>query len=455
MSRLEKLMKNREKTQQVLTKITGYMALLTLILGDYLFANNFVSLTPSWIAWLALALLTVISAGYLLFQTDWKRVFKQIPIELILLLALMIGGAAWSAYPSTTAISFAIQVGVTTLALFFVASFSWRQIIEIFSTALRVIIFSSILIDLAASVAKEYIGNFLPASMPELHQALNSHSHLFDGGRAVGILGNANYTAAWAVIGVITFAIEIVIQRPRRMLSLISLSASLAIFAGTKSAGMIFATVAVVLAAIVSLLAEGKDRQTRHIYYRAAWTVAGIAGFLVLVFRGSVFEFLGKSPDMTHRSYIWRKVFTFISQRPLEGWGFSGVWDPNTKPFGNLIVINGTRYFQAHNTYLDLWLQLGLVGLGLFLILIVRTFIKTWRLGVHHSNALYLWPLLLLITQLVRGITESRLLIQSAMFMLILFAVKSYDPEDLLEVKLNTTKMNQLEKLRLRKAKSR
>jgi hypothetical protein len=92
-------------------------------------------------------------------------------------------------------------------------------------------------------------------------------------------------------------------------------------------------------------------------------------------------------------------------------------------------------------------LQLGAVGLILFLILLTRTFIKTWRLGVHHSNVLYLWPLLLFVTQLVRGITESRLLVQSAMFMLILFAVKSYDPEELLEENSKKPKRKQLEQM--------
>jgi exopolysaccharide production protein ExoQ len=71
-------------------------------------------------------------------------------------------------------------------------------------------------------------------------------------------------------------------------------------------------------------------------------------------------------------------------------------------------------------------------------------------LGVHHSNPLYLWPLLLLITQLVRGVTESRLLIQSAMMMLIIFAVKSFDPEELLEENTKTRKIKQLDALRKR-----
>jgi O-antigen ligase len=150
---------------------------------------------------------------------------------------------------------------------------------------------------------------------------------------------------------------------------------------------------------------------------------------------------------MTHRTDIWRSVADLIEQRPLEGWGFTGVWVPGVSPYEGLVIIKGEKYYQAHNAYLDLWLQLGAVGLILFVILLTRIFVKTWRLGVHHSNALYLWPLLVLVTQLVRGITESRLLIQSAMMMLILFAVKSYDPEELLEENFKKTKRKQLEQI--------
>jgi O-antigen ligase len=150
---------------------------------------------------------------------------------------------------------------------------------------------------------------------------------------------------------------------------------------------------------------------------------------------------------MTHRIDIWRDVAFLIEQNPLEGWGFTGVWVPGVVPFEGLVVINGEKYYQAHNAYLDMWMQLGAVGLILFIVLLTRLFVKTWRLGVHHSNALYLWPLLLLVTQLVRGVTESRLLIQSAMMMLILFAVKAYDPEELLEENFKKTKRKQLEQI--------
>jgi len=428
-------------------KLFGYLALLTLISGDSLFAEDYIKATPTWYSWLSVALITLAGCLYFLFKADWRRVFSQIPLELTLLLALMIGSSPWSAYANDTVSGFAIQIGIVIMGLFFVALFSWRELLNIFANGIRIIIFGSFIIELTASTLRGSLANLVPFQNSQISQALANSGHLFDGGRIQGLLGNANLIGAWALMGVITFSIEIAIAKKRSWLKIASLVASVAMIVVAKSAGVIFATVAVLAAAVVSLVAEGKDKPTRHRYYRIAWSVAGVAMFFVLVFRRAVFEFLGKSPDMTHRSDIWRKVLSLISQRPLEGWGFTGVWVPGVRPYQGLIVINGHSYYQAHNAYLDIWLQLGAVGLILFVILLTRTFVKTWRLGVHHSNALYLWPMLILVTQLVRGVTESRLLIQSAMLMVIIFAVKTSDPESLLEESQKPPKRNQLNQL--------
>ncbi len=428
-------------------KLFGYLALLVLIAGDSLFAEDYIRPTTTWTLWLCASVITVAGCGYFLFKADWRNTFRSIPIELTLLLALMIGSSPWSAYANDTVSGFLIEIGIVIIGLFFVANFNWRELLTIFANGIRVIIFGSFLIELIASSSKGAIANLVPFQNEEVRAALANSGHLFDGGRIQGLLGNANLVAAWALMGVVTFGIEITIEKKLRWLKITSLVASIAMIVVAKSAGVIFATVAVVLAATVSLIAEGKDKATRHRIYRIAWSVAGVAMFFVLVFRRAVFEFLGKSPDMTHRSDIWRRVLSLISQRPLEGWGFTGVWVPGVKPYQGLVVIHGHYYYQAHNAYLDMWLQLGAVGLILFVILLTRTFVNTWRLGVHHSNALYLWPLLILVTQLVRGVTESRLLIQSAMLMLIIFAVKSSEPDALLEENSKPPKRNQLEQL--------
>lgn len=430
----------------------AYLTLGLVVIGDALFAQEYLLLSLSWLLWYGLGALGLAGAIYYLSKSDWSRVINQVPVELTLILALMIGSSFWSFYPSQTVTSFLLEISLVIVALFFVALFTWRQILNIFANTIRAIIFGTLSVELISTLFK-----LIPTNEEEnsILRFLQSLGQLEDGRTIDDLLLRNNFMAAWALFGVITFLIEFFISNRHKVLTFLSLGLSILTITLSRSAGIIFASVAVILAAIVLLVAEGKDRDTRHRYYRIAWVAAGSAGFLILIFRRAAFEFLGKSPDMTHRSDIWRSVFSLISERPLEGWGFSGVWVPDVQPFSGLVVINGIEYFQAHNTYLDIWLQIGLVGLVLFLVLFTRTFVKTWRLGVHHSNALYLWPILILVAQLVRAITESRLLIQSAMLMLLIFAVKSYDPEAMLEENSKEPKLKTLRKGPVTKLKKR
>jgi O-antigen ligase len=425
----------------------GYLSLVLVAVGDALFAQEYLYLTPYWLVWYALSAVAVVGSAYYFFKSDWRRVFRQIPIELTLLIALMLGSVLWSAYPGQTISSFLIQIAVMIAALFMIAVFSWRQILNIFANTIRAIIFGALSYELVLSILAFMTQASILGVDDNLYQSIRNIGQVPDGRTIDELLLRNSFMGSWALMGLITFLVQLGVKKRRRPLTVISILLSLVTIFLSGSAGIVFASVAVGLAAIVSLLAEGKDKETRHRYYRVAWAISGLAGFLVLIFRRSVFEFLGKSPDMTHRTDIWMSVFGLVSERPLEGWGFIGVWVPGVEPFSGLIVINGIEYFQAHNSYLEMWFQLGAVGLLLFLILLTRTFIKTWRLGVHHSNVLYLWPLLILVTQLVRGITESRLLVQSAMLMLIIFAVKSYDPEELLEQNSKKPKRKQLEQI--------
>jgi exopolysaccharide production protein ExoQ len=425
----------------------GYLALGLVVVGDALFAQEYLQLTYYWLAWYVAVAVALVGSAYYFFKSDWQRVFRQIPIELTLLIALMLGSVLWSYYPTQTISSFLIQIGVTLSALFMVAVFSWRQILGIFANTIRAVIFGALSYELFLFVLSAMAKASILGVSEELFQTIRNIGQVPDGRTIDDLLLRNSFMGAWALMGLITFLVQLAITKRHRVLTVISIVLSLVTITLSGSAGIVFASVAVGLAGLVSLLAEGKDKETRHRYYRVAWAISGLAGFLVLIFRRGVFEFLGKSPDMTHRTDIWLSVFNLGLERPLEGLGFTGVWVPGVEPYAGLIVINGIEYFQAHNSYLEMWLQLGTVGLVLFLILLTRTFIKTWRLGVHHSNVLYLWPLLLFVIQLVRGITESRMLIQSAMFMLILFAVKSHDPEELLEENSRKPKRKQLEQI--------
>jgi O-antigen ligase len=117
---------------------------------------------------------------------------------------------------------------------------------------------------------------------------------------------------------------------------------------------------------------------------------------------------------------------------------------PGVKPYDGLVVIKGVPYFQAHNAYLDMWLQVGSVGFALFAALLIVTFVKLWRLAVRHTSVLYLWPILVFVGLLAQNLTESRMLIEIGWVFLALFAVKANEPSEALEPKGRSPKRARL-----------
>jgi O-antigen ligase len=192
-----------------------------------------------------------------------------------------------------------------------------------------------------------------------------------------------------------------------------------------KSAGIGFAILAVAVAVTVAWRVKGKSRNERHRLYRFAWTGAGIVAFFVLLYRAEVFTLIGKSPDMSGRAGIWEAVLAMIQLRPLQGWGWISYWVPGLVPYENLAVVNGVPYYQAHNVFLDTWLQLGIFGLLLLISLLTVTFIRLWRVAVRSNDLTQLWPLVVFIGLLIQNLTESRLLLESGWALLVLLVVKA------------------------------
>lgn len=424
----------------------AYAAVFTLFAGDA------VRYSIGWAGWGVLLVVLAIGSFTLFFRSkraglEGPRVWLgRVPTSLYVLLSWMLLSTLWSAYQPFTLLATVSQVATTLYGIFLASMFSWRHLLRIFTNVIRAIVFSSLVFELIAGLTGpiapifgNYKGDHPPA--PEYYW---SRGHLFDGERIQGIVGNSNLLAYVCMIGIIVFAVEYSILAGPRWLSVLGLASSALCLALAKSAGIGFAMMAVVAAALVSIAAEGKPRDTRHRYYRIAWFTAGAIGFFVLVYRAQVFEFFGKSPDMTGRSGIWKAVLKLIGQHPTLGWGWISHWVPGVKPYDGLVVIKGVPYFQAHNAYLDVWMQIGWVGLAIFLTLLVVTFVKLWRLAVRHTSVLYLWPILSFVGLLAQNLTESRMLIEMGWVFVALFAVKANEPSDALEPKGRSPKRARL-----------
>lgn len=82
-------------------------------------------------------------------------------------------------------------------------------------------------------------------------------------------------------------------------------------------------------------------------------------------------ESLGRNVTLTDRTYIW-KVLLGMGTNPWIGTGYESFWlgDRLTRLWANSL----TRINEAHNGYLEIYLNQGLIGLFLFLMVIVVTY---------------------------------------------------------------------------------
>jgi O-antigen ligase len=253
-----------------------------------------------------------------------------------------------------------------------------------------------------------------------------------------------------AVLGLVTFFVEYIVTAGKKQIPLASFIAAAVTVALAKSASMTVALLIVFLAALVAILAEGKPKEQRiKIYIRTLWSGV-FAVFLTLVYWVEITDLLGKSPDASGRFTIWQKVWMLITERPLEGWGWISHWLPGLEPFEGLVVINKVPQYHAHNAFLDVWMQLGVLGLGLFIWLLTSTLVRVWKIAVLHTNPLYLWPLFAFMVILTQALTESRLLVEIGWVLLVLLAVKGREPFEELEPLGSSTKLKKLLRAPLR-----
>lgn len=413
---------------------------LSVLILFTLFAGDFWRNLIGW--WGYLGLVAAISAVVAVVMTRrrlWSKLaIWRLPRTLVLFGLLALLSLAWSYYPGATVLGILAQAATTLAALFLVTALTWPQLIAALSTAFTWILGLSVLFELIVALfvrqpVLPFFTDYGDATVPKAFYW--SQDLLFSGGPIQGIVGNRNILAFVAVLALITVGVQLAQKLRRRGLGIAWLVVAVAVLALTRSATAIGALVitAVVFGALLLARRAGPGRRM--------WVLAGVAVVTALAivavsaFWQQVLALFGKSDDLTGRVDIWNAVAGLAAQRPAFGWGWVSYWAPWVEPFNDLAVRKGVTYLQAHDAWLDVWLQLGIVGLVLFIALVVGTWYRTWwfavdrpldTLGLPIARVpLTLAPALLLTALVAQSFVESRMLVEGGWALLVVFAIKS------------------------------
>ena len=342
----------------------------------------------------------------------------------------------WSAWPATTALTLILLYVTTIQALFIGSVLTWREFVRAAASALKWVLGLSIVFELWVSVfvRAPILPGFVVGEADDPIEYW-SRNNLFEGGRLQGIMGNANLLGPVALMAVIVFAIRFAARAPRRglLIAWIVLSAYLFYRASSATAWAAAAGVAVVLVTV--LLMRRARRPGERTKYYVGYLVIGLGGALTLwLLRDQIFTALGRSADLTGREEIWAAVLERAGERPFAGWGFATPWVPTDPAFDGWIIDHGVTVMQAHNMWVDVFMQLGVVGLVIMGLIYLATTWRSWFFAVDRPrwdlredrpySSLTLLPTLTIAILLVQGLAESSPLLGWGWLLLVLFSYK-------------------------------
>ena len=428
----------RESTGHLLLR--GYVILVLIVVFAHTAVYNLLGQSGAAVV-LAVFTLATLGIGIPMLARRRPQPFRwrRLPWAAMGYTALALISVAWSQWRGPTLITWILLAAVTVNGLFIAHVLTWHEIVRALSSAFKWILGLSLALELWVSLVLH--GPLLPnfADIPEGKldpQWYWVRDNLFDGGRIQGIVGNANLLAIISLFAIITFGVLFAARaRWRTTLALWMLLAGYFLFRTSSATAVVCAAAATVVLVVALLMRRARTPGARTRVYVVSIGSTLVVGTTVWLMREPLLSLLGRSADLTGRSdRIWTKVLQRVQEHPLFGNGFSSPWIPTDPAFDGWIVDHGITVFHAHNMWLDVLLQLGVVGLVLMAVAYASLLWRSWFFAVDRPrwdldatrpySPLTLLPSLFTIVLLVQGLSESTPIMLWGWLLLILLSFK-------------------------------
>ena len=192
------------------------------------------------------------------------------------------------------------------------------------------------------------------------------------------------------------------------------------IMSGSRAAWLIEA--ALLLLSLVLAIARRAGPRFRLVMAVAAPLVCVSLGAALVLGFHRLALLLARDPTLSGRTAIWVQVGRFIVQHPLLGYGYDAFWRGATGP--SLQIDTAVHFFvvHAHNGFLEIALELGVVGLALFLLSWLRAWRSLWPLWRRGAINRIAWPLAVVLLIALYDLDENTLLLYNGLFWILYVA---------------------------------
>ncbi|MEM7064911.1 MAG: O-antigen ligase [Cyanobacteria bacterium P01_B01_bin.77] len=387
---------------------------ITVILTDGFSQGDQVANQPDFAIMRHLFLLTYV-IFFSLLVLRWKKVvyvFQQSPWVLLLFLFPPIS-LLWSVDPGITFQRSIAIVGSGLLGVYLASRFTLKQQLYLLALTCGIIV---VLSGAYALLLPKY------GIMGGVHT-----------GAWRGIYTHKNTLGKVMVLCATTFLLLLGSDKRLRVLAVLGLAASiiLLVLSASKTA-MINCLVMVLVIGIIHVL---------RLYYKVM--VVALVGIVTVIGFGllwtavnaeDILLSLGKDVTLTGRTDIWQFALSKIQERPLLGYGYQAFWQGWGSEAQDAWLREGWRVPHAHNGFLDLALELGLIGLVCFLAIFVVTGMRRLRDVKVHVGSEHILPIVVMVYLVMANLTESSLMKRNDLLW-VLFVTTSLSTPMVTEIK--------------------
>ncbi len=342
---------------------------------------------------------------FFLLILRWKKVIWVMKKEkiILLLVGIAVFSFVWSYLPKKTLTRGIAIIGTTLFGIYLASRYTIKQQLELLGWMYGIaVIFSFVFI-----VA---IPNW--GIMSGIHE-----------GRWRGIYNHKNTLGKVIVPGITVFLLLAFNSKKYSWLFWMGFSLAFILLVRSSSTTSLLNGVSLIAASISFRIFRWRDNfmVPSTIVMASFGTIFYV---IVSLTTEAILKALGKDTTLTGRGDMWPYIFEMIGQKPFLGYGYGAFWYGPDTPSFYIWQATGWTPPNSHNGFLDLWLQIGLLGLLIYLFgFLVITLPKAfyWLRATRTSEGF--WPLIYMTYMFLANISETTLMIQNDIFWVIYVAI--------------------------------
>ncbi|WP_019509280.1 O-antigen ligase [Pleurocapsa sp. PCC 7319] len=339
---------------------------------------------------LRVAFLLIYFLTFCLIILRWQRTlaFLGTNVWLLFLVGLAIASITWSSIPDVTLRKVIALIGTTLFGLYLASGFNFEQQLKIYGWTFGISIFFSFVFAIA---------------LPE-YGIMNTEAIV---GAWRGIYPHKNGLGESMFASFLSFyllSISTSNKKHQLLFQICSLLSVILIFFGESATALISAV-------FIFLTAQGLKplslRSKKNVLFILLFLIlTALLIFLIMINFNAFLIANDKDTTLSGRTILWDSLWHFIQQKPWLGYGYGTFFSGLSREANLLWQEHDWSPVHAHNGYIQLWLQFGIVGLSAFTIGYMGCLFNSLFQYLVFKEPKMLWGFLFLLYTVFLNLTE-------------------------------------------------